>query len=77
MTHQDYRAACERADAAMKQTNGHAYETILKTRCTNCGKSPKVTTKCGGWFMTFLNCLESELSALVSLTPVATKEGET
>lgn len=41
------------ADDLMKQSNGHYFITILKTRCQYCGKSPKVKTRCGKWFQTF------------------------
>lgn len=61
ITYELYRAACERADASMKANNGHSFMTILKTRCQYCGRSPKVKTKCGGWFMTFLDHLGHEL----------------
>lgn len=40
------------ADKQMKETLGHEFQTILKTRCIHCGKSPRVKTRCGGWFMT-------------------------
>ena len=45
------------ADKWMKETNGHSFQTILKTRCIYCGRSRKVKTKCGGWFMTLHNNL--------------------
>jgi hypothetical protein len=61
LTHETYRAACERADAAMKAKNGHSFEISLKTRCIYCGRSPKAKGKCRGWFMTFLQLLEWEL----------------
>ena len=46
------------ADEMMKASNGHEFETILKTRCIHCRRSPKVKTRCGGWFMTFIHKLE-------------------
>lgn len=45
------------ADEQMKVNNGHSFETILKTRCIYCRRSPKVKTKCGSWFMTLHNNL--------------------
>lgn len=57
-----YDAACERADQRMKEKNGHTFETILKTRCVYCGRSPKAPGKCRGWFMTFINLLYDELN---------------
>jgi len=56
-TYEAYRAALEEADKRMKASNGHQYVTILKTRCMNCGRSPRVKTRCGGWFQTFVNDL--------------------
>jgi hypothetical protein len=53
-----------KADELMKENKGHLFQTILKTRCINCGKSPKVKTKCGGWFQTYLHYLK-----LVLLNP--------
>lgn len=57
MNYDEYRAALEEADRRMKARNGHQFVTILKTRCANCGKSPKAKTRCGGWFQTFVNDL--------------------
>ncbi len=42
------------ADRRMKQSNGHQFVYMLKTRCQHCGKSQKVKTRCGGWFATYL-----------------------
>lgn len=61
ITHQEYRSACERADAKMKEKNGHTFVTILKTRCRYCGRSPKAKGTCGQWFQTFLDLLGVEL----------------
>lgn len=45
---------CEiEADKRMKESNGHSFVTMLKTRCQYCGRSPKVTTRCGGWFHSY------------------------
>ena len=42
------------ADDLMKESNGHYFVTILKTRCQYCGRSPKVATRrCALWFQTF------------------------
>lgn len=49
------------ADARMKANNGHSFMTILKTRCQQCGRSPRVKTRCGGWFQTFLFHVDSIL----------------
>jgi hypothetical protein len=49
------------ADKVMKASNGHSFETILKTRCIYCKKSPKVKTKCRAWFSTFINELDFAL----------------
>jgi hypothetical protein len=57
MTHEEIRECYDRADTRMKQTNGHSYITILKTRCQYCGRSPKQKGQCSGWFQTFLDCL--------------------
>ena len=53
--------AFEEADRLMKETNGHYFVTMLKTRCQYCGRSPKVKTKCGSWFQTYLLHLRSLL----------------
>lgn len=57
MNYTAYREAITEADRRMKTKNGHEFVTILKTRCQHCGKSPKVTTRCPGWFLTFTNIL--------------------
>lgn len=57
MTHEEFDAACLKADIQMKKFNGHTFMTILKTRCMYCGASPKRKGKCGHWFTTFLNKL--------------------
>lgn len=51
-TLKDWDQASKLADKQMKESNGHSYMTMLKTRCVYCGKSPKVKTRCRGWFMT-------------------------
>jgi hypothetical protein len=57
LTYEQYRACLEETDRRMKATNGHEYLHILKTRCMHCGASPKVKTRCRGWFETFMNIL--------------------
>lgn len=49
------------ADERMKAHNGHSYVTILKTRCRHCGRSPRVKTRCGQWFHTFISELDTIL----------------
>ena len=55
MTHDEWIAAVTLADARMKATRGHAYLTILKTRCQHCGRSTKDMRHCGRWFQTFVD----------------------
>ncbi len=57
MTRERYDEICAEVDADMKSRNGHSFETILKTRCVYCGRSPKAKGQCRGWFMTFVNLL--------------------
>lgn len=64
------REAMARADKKMKDSNGHSYVSILKTRCQNCGRSPKQKGKCSGWFTTFVNRLEGEyLNQEIAFSP--------
>lgn len=49
------------ADRSMKASNGHSYETILKTRCIYCRRSPRDKRRCGAWFQTFINRLDNIL----------------
>lgn len=49
------------ADRRMKENNGHSFVTILKTRCEYCHRSPKVKTRCGGWFQSFTSHLSDVL----------------
>lgn len=46
------------ADSRMKAANGHSFETILKTRCVYCWRSPKAKGRCSAWFQTFLRQLD-------------------
>jgi len=55
VTPDELDTALEEADKRMKASNGHQFMTILKTRCVHCGRSPKVKTRCGSWFQTFIN----------------------
>jgi hypothetical protein len=62
MDHDTLWAAYNRADALMKETNGHRFIHILKTRCDGCGLSEKAARgKCRDWFQTFLYKLEEVL----------------
>lgn len=63
MTRELYDLACKRADEKMKAKNGHSFETILKTRCIYCRRSPRAKGQCRGWFMTFINLLYYELES--------------
>jgi len=53
----EWDKASRLADKQMKETNGHTFETILKTRCIYCGRKPTVKTKCRYWFVTLHNRL--------------------
>lgn len=59
----ELRGAYEEADRRMKATDGHQFVQILKTRCQFCNRSRAQTKgkRCGGWFGSFLNHLESVL----------------
>lgn len=57
LTYTAYQDCLAEAEARMRLNNGHEYVQILKTRCIHCGRSPRVKTKCGGWFKTFVNKL--------------------
>lgn len=72
ITYEQYQACLKEADERMKANNGHQYLHILKTRCMNCGRSPKVKTRCGGWLTTFVNilgCILQEKGVIVEKTP--------
>lgn len=64
LTAEQVQDAYKRADATMKEKRGHQYVTILKTRCQHCGRSPKQTGVCSGWFITYLDLLQQELTAI-------------
>lgn len=58
LTMAEFQKAKVKADGIMKEHNGHAFMTILKTRCQFCGRSPKAKGKCGQWFQSFLYYLD-------------------
>lgn len=39
-------------DKRMKESNGHRYIRILKTRCDYCGRSPRQKGRCPRWYQT-------------------------
>ena len=57
-TFEEYDRAKYVADRLMKESNGHTYETILKTRCIYCRRSQNDKRRCGQWFQTFLYWLD-------------------
>ena len=59
LTFEQWEKAKRLADERMKKSNGHSFVTILKTRCQFCGRSLRVTTRCGGWFQTFIFQLDT------------------
>jgi len=68
-TLKEWDAALKRADEIMKASDGHEYETILKTRCVNCRRSPRQKGICRHWQISLINRLlfvlmnkESELN---------------
>lgn len=61
MKREDIKKAFEKADKMMKESNGHTYETVLKTRCIYCHRSPNQKGDCRAWFTRFLECLENVL----------------
>ena len=61
MTWTEWQQIKSLADRRMKAKNGHRFETILKTRCIYCRRGPRVRTRCGAWFHTFL----SEVDAIL------------
>ena len=65
MTTDRLRELYAEADARMKKHKGHQYETILKTRCIGCGRSPAAAEKskspCHNWFGSFLDHLTDVL----------------
>ena len=50
----EWKAALAEADRLMKESNGHSYIHILKTRCQYCGRSPKQRGMCARWIDTFV-----------------------
>ncbi len=61
ITWEQWEAAKVEADKRMKESNGHYYEHILKTRCVYCRRSPRDTRRCGAWFQTFIVQLDNVL----------------
>jgi hypothetical protein len=61
---ESFDAACVCADVTVKENNGHQFETILKTRCIWCGRSPRARGLCRAWFQTFLFQLSGELTGV-------------
>lgn len=61
---EQFYAACIKADEKTKGSNGHQFETILKTRCLWCRRSPSAKGMCGAWFQTFLYQLSGELTGV-------------
>jgi hypothetical protein len=61
-THEEFQELLKEADKRMKQSDGHTYETILKTRCIYCKRSPNQKGTCKAWFSTFID----ELTNLVT-----------
>lgn len=53
----DWKQMCVDADFEMKQSNGHQFVQVLKTRCTHCGRSPRAKGKCPAWMHTFTSIL--------------------
>lgn len=53
----EWNEICHEADKEMKESNGHSYMTILKTRCQYCGRSPKQKGKCPAWVNTYMDIL--------------------
>ena len=61
MTNEQFKKYLQESDTRMKESNGHSYVTILKTRCQYCGRSPHHKSRCKAWFQTFIDDLESVL----------------
>lgn len=62
LSKEEFDAACIRADETTKENNGHQFETILKTRCIWCRRSPRARGRCSSWFATFLYQLSGEVT---------------
>jgi hypothetical protein len=61
LTFSEWERAKVLADERMKASNGHAFMTILKTRCQHCGRSRNARGRCGAWFQTYLGHLDTIL----------------
>lgn len=57
MKNEEWQKILLEADKRMKETEGHSYMTILKTRCQYCRRSPNQKGKCSAWFSTFIDHL--------------------
>jgi hypothetical protein len=75
LSKEQFDSACNKADAAMKEANGHVFEHMLKTRCIWCGRSPNVKGKCSGWFNSFLWHLSGELTGTYGAPHKPKEEG--
>lgn len=64
MTHKEYKELLAKIDKQVKETNGHNYLTILKTKCQNCGRTQKQKGMCPAWLNYFMNLLEEEFMKL-------------
>lgn len=76
MNYEDYQSALQEADRLMKEKNGHQFVHILKTRCQHCGASPKVKTKCRGWFQTFVDILGTVLQQRGFIDPMKSPQNK-
>ena len=56
-TIKEWNMALRKADKIIKKTNGHEYVRALKTRCQNCGRSPKQKGICRNWQISLINRL--------------------
>jgi hypothetical protein len=61
MDYATYMEKVKIADSKMKESNGHNFVTMLKTRCTRCGRSPKQKGKCAFWLNEFVDALYHEI----------------
>jgi hypothetical protein len=55
---------CQEADKETKANNGHEFMITLKTRCQNCGRSPKQKGRCPAWLNTYMHLLFRKLEKL-------------
>jgi hypothetical protein len=72
----EWKRATLRADALMKQNNGHSFMTILKTRCQYCGRSRNARGKCPAWASVLVsNILFVLMNKDIELSPAADAVG--